>query len=103
MSDRIIALLRTVVPTLWSAAVAWLILRIPALQPVADQLGAVGELVLVPLVLAAYKALANRVEPLLPAWLRALLLGAARMPAYPLPPASARRRRSGPRQPMERA
>lgn len=82
MSDAITAWLRTIVPTVWSAALAWLILRIPALAPVADQLGMLGDLVLVPLVLAAWKSLGSAVEAYLPPWLTRLLLGSNKTPTY---------------------
>lgn len=90
MSDTVTAWLRTVVPTLWSAAVAWLLVQIPALHPLAGTLGGIGTAVLVPVVLAAWKWLWARIEPSIPAWLVQLLLGSARTPTYRPRPAAGR-------------
>lgn len=85
MSDKLTSWLRTVVPGLWSALVAWLVsLGLPeAVTAAADGL---GQTVVVPLVLAAVYAALRAVEPRLPDWLTRVLLGAARPPHYPLNP-----------------
>jgi len=81
MSDRLTAWLRTIVPTLWSAVIAWLVARgLPA--PVTDALAGLGDTLIVPAVLAAVYALLRWAEPRLPAWLARLLLGSARPPVY---------------------
>lgn len=81
MSDTLTSWLRTVVPALWSALVAWLVsLGVP--QAVTDALGGLGQTVVVPLVLAAVYAALRAVEPHLPDWLTRLLLGSAKVPTY---------------------
>jgi hypothetical protein len=86
MSDGMTSWLRTVVPGLWSAVVAWLVmLGLPA--SFGDQLDGLVDTVIVPVVLAVVYALLRWVEPLLPAWLTRFLLGSNRPPAYALPDA----------------
>ena len=85
MTDRLTAWLRTIVPTLWSALAAWLVLHhvLPAsLAGAADGLGAT---VAVPVVLAAVYAGVRWVEAQkwAPKWLVTLLLGSVRTPTYP--------------------
>jgi hypothetical protein len=81
MSDRLTSWLRTVVPALWAALVAWLVtLGVPT--AVTDALSGLGELVLVPLALAAVYSALRWIEPHLPAWLTALLLGSNAQPRY---------------------
>jgi hypothetical protein len=87
MSDKITAWLRTIVPTLWSAGLAWLLVHLPVLHSLAAPLGALGTAVAVPVVLAAYKAVLAWLEPRLPAWLARLLNGSSRPPTYAPPPA----------------
>lgn len=82
MSDKVTAWLRTVVPALWSAGVAWLLVHIPALHSLAGPLGGLGTLVAVPVVLAAWKWLLATVGPHLPVWLQRLLNGSSRTPTY---------------------
>jgi hypothetical protein len=81
MSDRLTSWLRTVVPALWAALVAWLVtLGVPT--AVTDALSGLGGLVLVPLVLAAVYSGLRWIEPHLPAWLTAILLGSNSQPRY---------------------
>jgi hypothetical protein len=87
MSDRVTAWLRTAVPGLWAALIVLLVTHVPALQPAVDQLSGLGDVVAVPLVLAAWKAVFQVLEPKLPAWLVQLVLGSAKVPTYPAPPA----------------
>lgn len=82
MSDKVIAWLRTVVPTLWAVVVAWLVTRIPALSGLADGLNSVGGVLLVPVALAAWKWLFTAAESALPSWLTAVLLGHPAAPTY---------------------
>jgi hypothetical protein len=82
MSDKTTAWIRNVVPAAWSALIAYLITLIPAAHDLAAPLSGLGGLVLVPLVLAVYKAAVQRVEALLPAWLVRLLTGSTQTPAY---------------------
>jgi hypothetical protein len=83
MSDRLNAWIRNVVPAAWSALIAYLITLIPAAHDLAAPLSGLGGLVLVPLVLAVFKAALQRVEQLLPAWLVRLLTGSTQIPTYP--------------------
>jgi hypothetical protein len=81
MSDNITAWLRTVVPGLWAALVAYLVtLGLPA--SVADILAGPGEQFVVALVLAVVYAGLRWLEPRLPDWLTRILLGSARPPVY---------------------
>lgn len=81
MSDRVTAWVRTVVPTIWSAGVAWLVAR--GLPPaVTDALAGLVEPLIVPAVLAAMYAALRWVEPRLPGWLAVVLLGSTRRPVY---------------------
>lgn len=80
-SDRLIAWVRTTVPALWSALIAWAATRgVP--QGVLDAVGGLVEPLLVPLVLAAVYAALRWLEPRLPAWLAVVLLGSAKTPTY---------------------
>lgn len=91
MNDAITAWLRTVVPGLWSAAVAatltWLGTHAPWAIDLLDLLGidptspAVVAFV-VTVVLAGWYALWRRLEPRLPAWATRLTLGSNKTPAY---------------------
>jgi hypothetical protein len=82
MSDRMTAWIRNVVPAAWSTLIAYLLTFVPGLHDLAAPLSGLGGLVLVPLVLAGYKALVQRVEALLPAWLVRLLTGSTQTPTY---------------------
>jgi len=74
--------LRTVVPALWAAAVAWAVSRIPAVGQFVNELNMVGNLVVVPVVLGAVYAFLRKVEPYLPDWLTRVFLGSAKLPVY---------------------
>lgn len=81
MNDKVTSWVRTVVPTLWSALIAWAVLQgLPA--SFGDLLGGLVEPVVVPAVLAAVYAAIRKVEPHLPDWLTVLLLGSAKPPTY---------------------
>jgi len=82
MSDRLTAWLRTIVPVLWSAVVAWLIVKIPGVGAFADQLNDLGAELLVPVVSGAVYAAFRWLEPHVPDWLSRILLGSARPPTY---------------------
>jgi len=81
MSDQLRSTLRTVVPGIWSALVAWLV-SVGAPAAVTDALGAAFEPVIYPLVLAGVYAALRAVEPKLPAWLTRILLGSNEVPKY---------------------
>lgn len=81
MSDRLIAWLRTIVPTAWAALVAWLI-TLGAPGYLTDALGNAGELVVLPVVLGVVYPLLRAIEAHLPDWLTRLLLGSTSTPSY---------------------
>lgn len=82
MSDRLTAWVRTVVPGLWAALVAWLVsLGLP--PAVTDAVAGLVDVLVVPVVLAAVYALLRWAEQRLPLWLVVVLLGSARQPVYP--------------------
>jgi hypothetical protein len=85
MSDRMISIVRTVVPALWGAGLAWAIQHglPPEVVPAVD---AVDDTILIPLAMVAVYAGARWMEdPRRPAWVRLaarLLLGSGQQPAY---------------------
>ncbi|GAA2242564.1 hypothetical protein GCM10010401_14350 [Rarobacter faecitabidus] len=85
LSDRVVSILRTAVPTLWGSAVVWLLALIPALESVRDALLSTGvrELV-VGVAIVVWYALWRWLEPRMPDWLTRLVLGSARAPGYAL-------------------
>lgn len=81
MSDALTSWVRTVVPTLWSALIAWLItLGLP--ESFGDALGGLSDTVIVPAVLAVVFAGIRWLEPRLPDGLSILLTGSPRTPHY---------------------
>ncbi|MGV9298652.1 DUF6519 domain-containing protein [Amycolatopsis sp. NPDC003676] len=81
LGDHFTSWLRTVVPGLWSALVAWLVsLGLPA--SVTDAVSGLGNQVIVPVVLAIVYALLRQLEPQMPPWLTRVLLGSNRPPSY---------------------
>ena len=82
-----VSIIRTVVPSLWGAALTWLATQIPALEPVLNQPGMVGlGGVLAVALIALWYTLFRSIEKKLPAWLTVLVLGSNRPPTY-RPPA----------------
>lgn len=83
MSDRTISIIRTGVPVLWTTFLAWLVsLGVPG--GLAEMLSGVGVL-LVPVAVTVVYAAQRWLEPRLPRWLAAVLLGSSRQPLYPTP------------------
>lgn len=89
LSDRVVALLRTAVPTLWGTVVAWALARLAGVLPtdLADALGSAlqSEAVVALVVLAAvtgWYAAWRWAEPHIPAWLVRIVLGSALTPTY---------------------
>lgn len=81
MTDRLIALIRTVVTGWWASVAAWLVgLGIPeaATEWVNDAL----DVVILPAVLAVVYAAIRWAEPRIPVWLRRALAGSTRTPSY---------------------
>ncbi|MCO7195634.1 hypothetical protein [Pseudonocardia sp. McavD-2-B] len=88
-SNYFTSVIRTVIPTAWGTALAWLVSVGILDQAVADGPGeAVGGF-LVPLAIGLYYLAARWIDaqPWAAPWLSRLLLGAASQPAY-VPPAS---------------
>jgi hypothetical protein len=84
ISALIVSVIRTVVPTVWGSALAWLLLQWPALALVSDQFTLFGELLTVALI-AGWYALWRKIETRLPVWLRTAALGAAVAPTVYAP------------------
>ncbi|MEV6879725.1 hypothetical protein [Amycolatopsis sp. NPDC051128] len=81
LGDRLVSWLRTIVPSLWAAAIAWLAgLGLP--ESVTSAVDGLGQLVLLPAALATVYPLLRAVEAKLPAWATRLLLGSNRPPSY---------------------
>jgi hypothetical protein len=81
MSDRVISWLRTIVPGLWSAAIAYAVsLGLP--DSVTAAVNGLGQTVLIPIVLALVYAFLRKVEAKLPPWATRLLLGSNQPPSY---------------------
>lgn len=84
MSDKIIALLRTVIPGAWGSLIGYLVASAPFLAPYADQINGLSELIVL-VAIGGYYALLRKVEPHLPDWLTVILLGASTPPVYAEP------------------
>lgn len=79
-------LLRTLVPALWGAMVAWLIGFAPLLAPMEAHLLGLSEVILpviTALIIGAWYAFWRWLEPRLPDWVTRAVLGSARTPVYP--------------------
>ena len=86
LKPLLISLLRTAVSSVWVLFIGWLIVVYPPFQPLEAHLLAVPELVLpiiVSVAAAAWYALWRWLEPKLPDWLTAALLGSSKAPVYP--------------------
>lgn len=82
MSNKLTSWVRTVVPTLWSALISWLVtLGLPA--SFGEALGGLTDTFIVPAVLAVVYAAIRWLEPRIPSWLAAVLAGSPRTPTYP--------------------
>lgn len=73
--------LRTVVPTAWGAVVAFLLSRVPEIHEVLVSPGVT--MAVTGAVVMLWYSLFRKLEPHIPAWLTALLLGSNRRPVYP--------------------
>lgn len=88
MPDRLIALLRTVVPSLWAYLLAWLVARGAITTEAATGAAPLGaqlvDFLIAPAVVGVYYLVARWLEsqPWMPRWLVRLLLGSARPPTY---------------------
>jgi hypothetical protein len=87
LSDRATSWLRTVMPGLWSAAVAYAVsLGLP--PEFTNAANNLGQTVVVPAALAVVYAALRWAEPAMPDWLTKLFFGSAKPPAYPKMPIS---------------
>jgi hypothetical protein len=81
MSDPLTSWVRTVVPGLWSALIAWLIsLGLP--DAITSALSGLGTTVIVPVALGGIYAALRGLESKMPPWLTVVLLGSNRPPNY---------------------
>lgn len=81
----LISFLRTVVPLIWGNVVLFLLGILPALEPMREQLLSYGDLAvpfIAAFITAAWYALWRWLEPKLPDWATAILLGSAKAPVY---------------------
>ena len=85
LPDRVVALLRTVVPSAWGALIVWLLSLVdwpPAVeQTITTQAGLATALVTA-LAIGAWYALWRWLEEHLPAWVVRIVLGSASTPTY---------------------
>lgn len=85
-SDYVVSVLRTVVPVLWGALIAYLVTLVPAVAGVLDPATVVGwGPAVAGLATAVWYALMRKIEPYLPAWLTVLVLGSNKTPIYQTP------------------
>lgn len=84
MNNYLTSLARTVVPAVWGTALAWLVTADVLDTATAAGAAPFAELVLVPVVIGGYYALARLAEaqPWVPGWVSALLLGWPTAPSY---------------------
>ncbi|SHF03828.1 hypothetical protein [Streptoalloteichus hindustanus] len=89
MSDRVVSLVRTLVPSVWGTVVAWLVGVGLLPTNLADDARGLATTVLVPVAISGVYAGARWLEsrPWMPTWLSRLLLGSTRQPTY-APPAA---------------
>ena len=85
LSDKVVSLLRTVVPVIWGSAIAWLLTVISLPAPVTGFLTNQTDVVVV-VAIAAWYAGFRWLEPKLPAWLTRIVLGSNQTPTYATPP-----------------
>ena len=84
LSDRVVSLLRTVVPVIWGSAIAWLLTVISLPAPVSGFLTSQTDVVVV-VAIAGWYAGFRWLEPRLPAWLTRVVLGSNQTPTYAAP------------------
>lgn len=89
VNDKLVAWLRTVVPVLWSAVVAWAVTRIPALSGVQGWLDGLGAPIAMLVVTAVVYPVLRWLEARLPDGISRLLTGSAKQPTYVAPTAGA--------------
>ncbi len=81
LSDKVVSLLRTVVPVIWGSLIAWLLTVISLPASVTGFLTNQTDVVVV-VAIAAWYAAFRWLEPKLPAWLTRIVLGSNQTPTY---------------------
>lgn len=80
-----VSIVRTIVPAAWAWLVGQLLIALPVLEPLREQLLAYAEPLaafLSVLVFAAWYALMRWLEPRMPEWLAKVLFGSSKRPVY---------------------
>ncbi|HUX70401.1 MAG TPA: hypothetical protein VMV41_07825 [Cellulomonadaceae bacterium] len=81
LSDWVVSVLRTAVPSVWGALIAWVLTVVPLPHVVGVFLTSKSGVVAA-LAIVGWYALWRRIEPHLPAWATRLVLGSSRAPSY---------------------
>ena len=81
LSDKVVSLLRTVVPVIWGSLIAWLLTVISLPASVTGFLTNQTDIVVV-VAIAGWYAGFRWLEPRLPAWLTRIVLGSNLTPSY---------------------
>ena len=79
------SVLRTLIPALWGSLIAWLIGVLPILAPLEADLRGLADIllpVITAVIIGAWYALWRWLEPNLPDWLTAAVLGSSKTPVY---------------------
>ena len=85
LGDRLVSWLRTIVPGLWAVGIAWLAgLGLP--DSVTTAVDGLGQMVLIPAVLAVVYPALRAIEAKLPPWATRLFLGSNQPPSYGVNP-----------------
>ena len=82
LSDWVVSVLRTAVPSVWGALIAWVLTVIPLLPHSVGVFLTSKSDVVAALAIVGWYALWRRIEPHLPAWATRLVLGSSRAPSY---------------------
>lgn len=84
LSDRIVSILRTVVPSLWGSAILFLTASVTLPETLTEYLGSEATVAVVTaIVIGGWYALWRWLEPKIPAWLTRIVLGSNSTPSYP--------------------
>lgn len=81
LSDWVVSVLRTAVPSVWGALIAWVLTAVPLPHTAGVFLTSKSDVVAA-LAIVAWYAAWRRIEPHLPVWVTRLVLGSAHAPSY---------------------